>query len=91
MLVSYALFLANHVGEYAPAALAIDEAIRLAPDLQDFKIIAVNIALKLNQPQRAEALLAQAAAGDALGRYRSMIEQARVRLHAYRARTAHPE
>lgn len=84
MLVSYALFLANQAGEYAPAALALDEAMRLLPDRQDLKVIAVNVALQLGQPERAERLIAAAEAADAHGLYRHLIAQARANLHAYR-------
>ena len=84
MLVSYALFLSNQVYEFAAAALALDEAMRLLPDRQDLKVIAVDVALQLGQPERAEMLVAEAEAADTQGLYRGLIAQARARLQTYR-------
>lgn len=83
MLVAYALFLTHQTAEHAAAAQALDEAIRLLPQRQDLKVIAVNVALQLGRPERAAALIAAAEAADTSGLYRPLIGQARAKLQAY--------
>lgn len=82
MLVSQALFLGRQ-GRYEAAAGALDEAIRLLPERQDLKVIAVNVALQRGRPEQAAQLIREAEAGDARGLYAPLIAQARARLQDY--------
>lgn len=83
MLVSYAIFQANVLQQYEIALAALNEAIRIAPQFKDFRILAANVHLGLHNPEMAELLIASVEAVDRYDRYKEDTQNARITLKMY--------